>query len=411
MTSLGLSLIFGGQTHQGHCLDKIFASENVYTSTFAFDSLVFTKHKAVVATAEIFNRPKKVVTVHRFRRRTPTFHATFLDYLKDFSWSKILDSQDAASAFSSFYKIINELLDCFYPYTNISTTSRDPPFVTPEIKYLLRCKNKLMRKGKTEAAACLADKIKNKIVAHNASSFAKPCTGPKDLWERVNKITDKEKINFVESNQFNADVLNNYYASVSTDQQYAPPDPKSTAPRFNELITEAEVFRLLDAGRSTAAGMDGLPFWFLRVAAPSISSPLAHLFNLSLSYSFVAPQWKVGVITPVPKVPSPFTCSDFRPITGTPIVSRILEKIVVRHFVYPVFIHENTHHLFQDQFTYRPTGSSTAAVICLLYRVSELLLSNPFVHIIALDFSRAFDTVRHSTLMQKLSNFPIPDHV
>ena len=168
---------------------------------------------------------------------------------------------------------------------------------------------------------------------------------------------------------------------------------------------------MLDVGPTTASGMDGLPFWFLRVAAPSISAPLAHLFNLSLSYSYVPPQWKVGVITPVPKVSSPSSCSDFRPITVTPILSRIFEKVVVRRFLYPVLTHKSTRHLFQDQFAYRPTGSTTAAVICLLHRISELLLTNPFVHLIALDFSKAFDTVRHSTMMGKFSNFPIPDNV
>ena len=96
--------------------------------------------------------------------------------------------------------------------------------------------------------------------------------------------------------------------------------------------------------------MDGLPHWYLHVAAPFISAPLAHLFNLSLSFSYVPPQWRVGVITAVPKVPTPSSCSDFRPITVTPILSRILEKVVVRSFLYPVLIHKDTQHLFMDQF-------------------------------------------------------------
>ena len=122
----------------------------------------------------------------------------------------------------------------------------------------------------------------------------------------------------------------------------APPALKSTASMFCEYLTEEEIFRMLDVGPTTASGMDGLPFWFLRVAAPSISAPLAHLFNLSLSYSYVPPQWKVGVITPVPKVSSPSSCSDFRPITVTPILSRIFEKVVVRRFLYPVLTHKST---------------------------------------------------------------------
>ena len=40
-----------------------------------------------------------------------------------------------------------------------------------------------------------------------------------------------------------------------------------------------------------------------------------------------------------------------------------------------------------------------------------MLRTNPFVIVIALDFSKAFDTVRHATLMEKLANLGLPDHV
>ena len=65
------------------------------------------------------------------------------------------------------------------------------------------------------------------------------------------------------------------------------------------------------------------------------------------------------------------------------------------------FTHSTTWHLFQDQFALRPTGSPTSAIIHLTQRVSDLLQEHQFVHVIALDFSKAFDTVRHNTLMQK----------
>ena len=48
-----------------------------------------------------------------------------------------------------------------------------------------------------------------------------------------------------------------------------------------------------------------------------------------------------------------------------PYCPRILEKVVVRSFLYPVLIHKDTQHLFMDQFAFRPTGSTTAAIICI----------------------------------------------
>jgi len=51
-----------------------------------------------------------------------------------------------------------------------------------------------------------------------------------------------------------------------------------------------------------------------------------------------------------------------------------------------------------DQFAFCPTGSPTAALINMLSIISNMLLINPYVIVIALDFSKAFDMVRHSTL-------------
>jgi len=57
-----------------------------------------------------------------------------------------------------------------------------------------------------------------------------------------------------------------------------------------------------------------------------------------------------------------------------------------------------------DRFGFRPTGSTTAALIIVtLFHSITVLDSNPFVRVIALDFSKAFDSVGHSTLLEKLA--------
>ena len=168
---------------------------------------------------------------------------------------------------------------------------------------------------------------------------------------------------------------------------------------------------MLDSIKPTSAGLDGIPHWFLRVAAPFIFKPIAFLFNQSMSYSYVPTQWKSSIITPAPKTSNPGKCEDFRPISVTSILCRTLERIIIRKFLYPMLVHPDFNHLYRDQFAFRPTGSTTAALINLVHKISVLLENNEFVHLIGLDFSKAFDSVRHSSLIDKITQLPIPNFI
>ena len=67
----------------------------------------------------------------------------------------------------------------------------------------------------------------------------------------------------------------------------------------------------------------------------------------------------MALVTPVPKVASPASFGDFRPMSVTPIISRIAEKVIVKRWLYPA-IPSGT---IKDQFAFRPTGSTTCALI------------------------------------------------
>ena len=71
---------------------------------------------------------------------------------------------------------------------------------------------------------------------------------------------------------------------------------------------------------------------------------------------------------------------------------------------------EEMKHLLSYQYAFRPTGSTTAAVITIMQKVADLV-SNKYVTIIALDFSKAFDTVCHHELAKKLAKLAIPDNI
>ena len=123
----------------------------------------------------------------------------------------------------------------------------------------------------------------------------------------------------------------------------------------------------------------------------------------------VPEQWKRAIITPVPKVKCPLVESDYRPISVTSILLRKLEQFIVNNRIYPLMNNNITGLDFKDQFAFRPTGSSTAALISVVDNITELLREGSSVVLIAFDFSKAFDRVRHNELSEKYDKIGVDD--
>jgi len=272
-----------------------------------------------------------------------------------------------------------------------------------------------MRSGRLQAADAITDLISRKISFNNSKLLSNTVRGTRSLWQAVNTILKPSQVNkYDQSSVLTADELNNYFGKISWDNQYLEPKSKITVcDTFSKsnVFSEYIIFRYLDKLKHTSPGPDELPFWFLRLAAPSISAPLSKLYGLSLTQSFVPTQWKTSIITPIPKVSKPTGCHEYRPISVTPILSRLFEKILTINFLYPVLNHSNFTSKLQDQYAFRPTGSTTAALIKLTSTIVNKLADSPYVHLITFDASKAFDTVRHSTFMEKLAAMPVPDMV
>jgi hypothetical protein len=262
-----------------------------------------------------------------------------------------------------------------------------------------------MRAGRVEEAGALAVRIGKYMTRHAKNSLSNigAETNANDMWAAVRKLTGRQQEPTVVDG-VSAESLNDHYAAISTDHSYSTPFLKPLTKSIEpEYITEWHVFQILDHLRPTITGLDGLPAWFLRLGAPFFCRPVAGLFNLSLVTSTVPQQWKQATIRPIPKVNPPKQHADFRPISITPVLTRIMERTVVHSFIYPALLLPPPTLSFSDQFAFRPTGSTTAAIITLLNTITNMLLSQPYVTVISLDFSKAFDTVRHSTLLETMA--------
>jgi len=119
----------------------------------------------------------------------------------------------------------------------------------------------------------------------------------------------------------------------------------------------------------------------------------------------------IAVITPIPKATKPMQPKYYRLISITTVLSRTLERHVVRSYIYPALQQQHPGLNFTDQFAFRPTGSTVAALIALIHTVLKKLSTNHYVHVSTLDFSKSFDTVRHAAVMEKLAQLTLLDPV
>ena len=115
---------------------------------------------------------------------TPCSLSVLSKALVDYNWSGILlaldecqSCTDFSSIYSDFVKIVRYLIHTYLPSKTIAFSNREPSFVTPKIKILLRKRNKLRRAGKLARADKLSATV-GKLIAKNQSrilSRAKFC--------------------------------------------------------------------------------------------------------------------------------------------------------------------------------------------------------------------------------------------
>ena len=143
-----------------------------------------------------------------------------------------------------------------------------------------------------------------------------------------------------------------------------------------------------------APGPDGLPSWLLRDFAPFLCQPLAAIFNASIREGYVPPIWKSAEVIPAPKTSRPRSIeTDLRPISLLPCAAKILESIV---------------GLDPNQFGCRKHRSTTHTLVAMLHAWQSTLDRGGAVRALLVDFKKAFDSVNHNLLLQKLRDRNVP---
>jgi len=94
-----------------------------------------------------------------------------------------------------------------------------------------------------------------------------------------------------------------------------PPDLSPYTSNTNTEILSYEIETVLRKLKNTAPDCDNLPAWLFKKCSVELADVVAKLLSKSYAVGKVYANWKLAVVTPVPKIAKPTSFSDFRPIS------------------------------------------------------------------------------------------------
>ena len=135
-----------------------------------------------------------------------------------------------------------------------------------------------------------------------------------------------------------------------------------------------------------------------------ISPVLAKLYNKNITSGVFPVNCKTGKITPVYKKGNAELLENYRPVSTLPIFGKIFEKIIYRR-LYSYLTAKGI--LNANQFGFRKGRSTVHALHSSVNIISNAVNSNKHVLGIFIDLSKAFDTLDHKIMIEKLEHYGI----
>jgi len=126
---------------------------------------------------------------------------------------------------------------------------------------------------------------------------------------------------------------------------------------------------------------------------------ISNLINNCLSNGVFPELFKISRVIPVFKSGSKKEVQNYRPISISPVLSRLFEKAVAVQLESYL---RNNKLLSLSQFGFTKGLSTEIATIHLISKVSEIRSTHSHISITFYDFKKAFDTIDHDILLHKL---------
>ena len=153
-----------------------------------------------------------------------------------------------------------------------------------------------------------------------------------------------------------------------------------------------------------SCGYDNFSTKIIKALKDSLIKPLTLIINQIFNTGVFPSQLKIAKVIPIFKKDDNKIFNNYRPISLLPVLSKVVEKVICSQ-INNFFI---TNNLFYDsQYGFRPGHSTEYAAIEITDRIIAAMDKNNIPLNVYLDLSKAFDTLDHAILLEKLSHYGI----
>lgn len=270
---------------------------------------------------------------------------------------------------------------------------------------------KLTRRLRKEFENDISKKAKSnpKLVWQYIKSKSKTREGIGELY--VDQCSKKGKKTDKDSDK--ANILGEFFCSVFVKEPNGDiPTIQERTVKYNMedlFIKEVDVLKVLRQLKvDKSPGLDSIHPRFLREVCETIAYPLTRLFRHSVKSQTIPDEWKKAKISALFKKGDKCVAGNYRPVSLTSVVCKIMEKLVRNHVM--------SHMKMNDFFTNKQYGfiagrSTTLQLLEVMDKWTEALDRGENIDCVYMDYQKAFDTVPHNRLIGKLRAYHISEQM
>ena len=244
-----------------------------------------------------------------------------------------------------------------------------------------------------------------------------------ELWQTFKKVsqaqprpaldfvTDPSGTLLLDSKDIAEALQRKFFPSAGTclqddeDRTTGPVRPMNNA--LPPIVSELEAWKAFCTGRSLAApGADGIPTALYRRTMSLLGPHLKQMATASFRLGSCPRHWKHSQVIALNKGTNPSNeVSKLRPISLLNTIAKGMEKLVANRLKYWA---EHNHKLDPNQFGFRPTRSTTDALLTATDWIESQLETGSVVYGVTLDLKAAFDTISRPYLVDTLNRMEAP---